>query len=271
VSGHDAALDAYLGHLGRLIRRGRELRGALAGDPTGLETLPPVRIWQHDCASLVSQLSGGVKSHWLSRAYSEALLVRSTRGEAVTEANLADIVDRVLEVLGRAVHAVSSVQDSERSTRVDGPSDAPLAGESAAPVRRFDFVHDSRLRPVISQAYADSRTKFDEGDLRQALVLSCSVLEAVITDALAHRQGPEGEPWETSSLAEWSFERRIAAAERAGLILGGCARLPPVARTYRDLTDAEGRLRPEVAVSPRDAQLVRQVLAVVLRDLDPGR
>ena len=33
-------------------------------------------------------------------------------------------------------------------------------------------------------------------------------------------------------MADWSFERRIAAAESAALIRGGCARLPPVARNY---------------------------------------
>ena len=68
-----------------------------------------------------------------------------------------------------------------------------------------------------------------------------------------------------------TFEARIAAAERAGLIRGGCARLPLAARAYRDLTDADGQLRPGVSVSERDAKVVRQVLHIVMRDLDPGR
>jgi hypothetical protein len=68
-----------------------------------------------------------------------------------------------------------------------------------------------------------------------------------------------------------SFEMRIAAAENAGLIRGGYARLPPVARTYRDLTDANGELRPDASVSERDARVAGQVLLVVMRDLDPGR
>ena len=68
-----------------------------------------------------------------------------------------------------------------------------------------------------------------------------------------------------------SFESRIAAAERAGLIRGGCARLPPVARGYRELTDGDGALRPDVTVSEREARIAGQVLVVVMRDLDPGR
>ena len=59
----------------------------------------------------------------------------------------------------------------------------------AAPPRRFEFVHNAELRPVVAQAFADSRRAFDEGDFRQSLILSCSVLEAVITDALMHRPG----------------------------------------------------------------------------------
>jgi hypothetical protein len=64
---------------------------------------------------------------------------------------------------------------------------------------------------------------------------------------------------------------RIAAAERTRLIRGGCARLPPVARRYRDLTDADGELRADAPVSEREARLAGQVLRVVMRDLDPGR
>jgi hypothetical protein len=75
----------------------------------------------------------------------------------------------------------------------------------------------------------------------------------------------------TGRVADWSFELRITAAERAGLIRGGCARLPPVARAYRDLTDSDGQLQPDVSVSERDARVTTQVLRVVMRDLDPGR
>ena len=65
------------------------------------------------------------------------------------------------------------------------------------------------------------------------------------------------------------FDDRLAVAESAGIIRGGCARLPDVARKYRDLAGADGRL--QVSVSDRDAQRTLQVLHVVMRDLDPGR
>jgi hypothetical protein len=251
----------YLSHLDRLIRHGRGLRRTRAATPAQASTDAAIRIWQQDCATLVNQLSGGVKAHWLSRAYSDALLVRSSAGHAVTEADLGAIVDRILDVLGRAVDALSRMDESEP---------AASTSEATPPPRRFEFVHNAQLRPVIAQAYTDSRRAFDEGDFRRALILSCSVLEAVITDALMHREDT-GRGSSDGAIADWSFDTRIACAERAGLILGGCARLPPVARAYRDLTDADGQLRSDVAVSGRDAQLARQVLLVVLRDLDPGR
>jgi len=115
---------------------------------------------------------------------------------------------------------------------------------------------------------------------------SCGILEAIITDALGTHarlkpsRGTDGADLRRTTasaepndpqIADWSFDARIAAAERTGLIRGGCARLPPVARTYRDLTDAEGQFRSDVSVSERDARVTTQVLHVVMRDLDPGR
>jgi len=253
--------DPYLRHLDRLIRRGRELRHTLTTDAPQGSTTAAVRVWQQDCATLVNQLAGGSKAHWLSRAYSEALLVRSSAGRAVEEASIAVIVDRIVDVLGRGVAALSQGDALEVTAS---------SAEAAPTPRRFDFVHNAQLRPILERAFADSRRAFDDGDFRQALVLSCSVLETVITDALTHREDA-GHAQSDGAIADCSFETRIASAERAGLILGGCARLPPVARAYRDLSDADGQLRPDVAVSGRDAQLARQVLMVVLRDLDPGR
>ena len=64
---------------------------------------------------------------------------------------------------------------------------------------------------------------------------------------------------------EADVDKRMAAAEKTGLIRGGCARLPPVARAYREV------LESNAVVSERDAKIARQVLHVVMRDLDPGR
>src|SRR5439155_23336478 len=115
------------------------------------------------------------------------------------------------------------------------PSPVPSAVER----RRFDFVHNAELRSVLEQAYAESGRALEAGDLHRALVTSCSMLEAIITDALAPTH---------HDVAAWSFDQRIAAAERAGLIRGGCARLPSVARTYRDLSAG-------AAISERDAKV----------------
>jgi len=225
--------DAALMLLDRLIRRGRELSDGIG-----------VRLWQQDCAAAINELSGGSKAHWLSRAYSGALLVRSHNGGAIVEASVAEIVDRIVDVLTQACESLAQM-------------DSAGAADSAAapPPRRFDFVHNADLRPVLEQAYAESGEALEMGDLPRALVTSSSILEAIITDALAPTHG---------DVAAWSFDQRIAAAERAGLIRGGCARLPPVARTYRDLSTG-------VTISKRDAKVARQVLHVVMRDLDPGR
>ena len=242
--------DTSLAQLEVLIRRGHQIRNAAAVDAT--------RAWQQDCAAAINQLSGGSKAHWLARAYSGAFLVRSDRGGVVVEVDATEIVDRILGVLAQGATSLSRMDDV-------------AASSGAAPrPRQFEFVHDAELRPVLEQTFADSRDALERGEFGLALILSCGVIEAVLTDALDHARqqahdAPEGR------IADWSFERRIAAAESAGLIRSGCARLPPVARRYRDLTDADGELRVDAPVSEREARLAGQVLHVVMRDLDPGR
>ena len=243
--------DTSLGQLEALIRRGREIKNTRA--------VEAIRAWQQDCAAAINQLSGGSKAHWLARGYSDAFLVRSADGGLVVEADTTEIIDRILGVLAAGVTSLA------RMDEVDAAS-AP----ATPPRRQFEFVHNAELRPVLERAFADSLDALERGELGLALILSCGVIEAVLTDALDHAR-PQADDASDTRLADWSFETRIAAAERAGLIRGGCARLPPVAREYRDLTDADGELREDAAVSKREARLTSQVLRIILRDLDPGR
>jgi hypothetical protein len=242
--------DTSLARLEALIRRGDQLRKTPAADAT--------RAWQQDCAAVINQLSGGSKVHWLARAYGGAFLVRSARGGVVVEVDPTEIVDRILGVLAQGATSLSRMDDL-----------APSSGAPPRP-RQFEFVHNTELRPVLEQTFADSRDALERGEFGLALVLSCGVIEAVLTDALDHAR-PRAHDAREGRIADQTFERRIAAAESAGLIRSGCARLPPVARRYRDLTDADGELRVDASVSEREARLAGQVLRVVMRDLDPGR
>jgi hypothetical protein len=247
-----AELDATLAQLSALARRGREIRERLdlAADE---HAQAAARVWQHDCAAAVSQLSGGSKAHWLSRAYSAALLVRSGDGGAIVEAPVAEIVSRVLDVLDRAAQ---SLRQPDAELRAAVANDAPL--------RRFDFVRDASIRPVLEAAYVESGRALDAGDYTQSLLTSCSVIEALLTDAMSPPLGGRSDELRRDIVDAPSFAERIAAAEQRGLIRGGCARLPEVAREYR-------RLGESAIVTQRDARVTRQVLHVVLRDLDPGR
>jgi len=250
--------DTSLGQLEALIRRGRQIRTMRAVDDT--------RVWHQDCAAAINQLSGGSKAHWLARAYGAAFLVRSTtHGGVVVEVDTTEIVDRILDVLAQGAASLARMDDFAANS------------SGAAPrARRFEFVHDAGLRPILEKALADSRDALDRGEWALALILSCGVIEAVLTDALDNAVTRGTPAWAEvhhaqEAHAEASFETRIAAAERAGLIRGGCARLPSVARRYRDLTDPDGELRGDTLVSERESRLAGQVLHVVMRDLDPGR
>ena len=243
--------DTSLAQIEALVRRGRQIKQTPA--------VEAIRVWQQDCAAAINQLSGGSKAHWLARAYSGAFLVRAPSGGVVVEADAAEIVDRILGVLAQGAASLS--QEDAVTAASTGAAPRP---------RRFEFVHNVELRAVLEQTFTDSHEAFDRGQFPLALILACSVIEAVLTDSLQHAR-PQADTAPDRPMADWTFEKRVAEAERAGLIRGGCARLPPVAWSYRDLTDAEGELRGDARVSEREAQLASQVLHVVMRDLDPGR
>ncbi len=241
-----AQRDYALVQLAKLERRGTELRDRLTTDGDAAERQrPAISLWQQDCAAAIHQLAGGSKAHWLSRSFSDALLVRSDGGGAVIEPGPAEIVARIIEVLERARHSLTHMDEV-----------AVASSAAVPPVHRFDFVHNAQLRPVLEQAFDESGRAFEEGDFTGSLTTSCSIIEAMLTDALEHG-GIDS--------ANGEFAARIAAAEQAGLIRGGCARLPAIARAYRDAPAST------MSVTARDAKVARQVLHVVMRDLDPGR
>jgi len=266
-----AQIETYLSHLDGLIRRGREVRDTLATDSSNQSAIAATRAWQEDCGVTINQLSGGSKAHWLARSFSGAFLMRSADGRAVEGAAPAEIVARLLDVLDQAVAALRGMDDS---TGISGHSSGSLpASSEGPPPRRFEFVHNPELRPVVEQAYTASRRALEQKDCELALRTSCGILEAIVTDALEHKGlsalAAAGAP--AGKVADWSFETRLAVAEKAELIRGGCARLPAVARTYRDHGDAGGENGTKATVSERDARQTGQVLNVVMRDLDPGR
>jgi hypothetical protein len=257
-----AQIDSNLSHLDGLIRRGCQLRDTLAIDPSNKSALVANRAWQQDCGVAINQLSGGSKAHWLARAFSEAFLMRSTSGQVIEAVAPAEIVERLVGVLDQAVISLS--QMGEGLSASGSPQAASLP-------RRFEFVHNVELRPVVEQAYTDSRDAFEQRRYGVALINSCGILEAIVTDALEHKGldalTSVGVP--SGKIGDWSFNDRLGVAEKAGLIRGGCARLPEIARRYREITDADGN--PQLTVTERDARRTTQVLHVVMRDLDPGR
>jgi hypothetical protein len=266
-----AQIETQLSHLDGLIRRGRQIRDKLttgAGNPT---VIAETRAWQEHCGTTINQLSGGSKAHWLARSFSSAFLMRTADGRAAEEVPPDEIVKRLLDVLGQAVASLSGMSNGAVVSGASSELSSPPS--DAVAHRRFEFVHNPELRPVVERAYADSRRAFERQEYDVALRTSCGILEAIVTDALEHKGlqalASSGAPAE--KIANWSFETRLAVAEKAGLIRGGCARLPAIARKYRDHSDADGENGLKGIVSERDARQTGQVLNVVIRDLDPGR
>jgi len=257
-----AQIDSNLSHLDHLISRGNKLHESLSADPTNKSSLVANRAWQQDCGIAINQLSGGSKAHWLARAFSEAFLLRTDAGEAIDLVPAAVIVERLVRVLDQAVLSLSRMGSEQTST-----ASPPVAPQP----RRFEFVHNAEIRPVLEQAYADSRDALEHRNYNDALTNACGILEAILTDALEHH-GVDAMACADNlngRISDWTFNERLIVAEKARLIRGGCARLPEIARGYRDSMDADGNA--SLQVTEQDARRTMQVLHVIMRDLDPGR
>ena len=184
--------------------------------------------------------------------------------------NIREIVGRTLDVLEQAGASLFSIDDVAVGLR-QRRLRRPAASSSCA---THSFARSSGTE------FADSGRALAEGDFTLSLMTSCGILEAIITDALEHCGsriadcGPD--PSVRSAVrnpqSAMTFEARIAAAEHAGLIRGGCRAASSRPRgAYRDAAGADGSPGVAMAASERDAKLARQVLHVVMRDLDPGR
>ena len=141
--------------LSHLLRDGFDLQRTLSADP-GAPDLDAMRSWQRECAATISQLSGGSKQHWLSRAYSEAFLLKVPDASAVAqgtagEAGVGTIVERIIGVLRQAQASLAEMRQSG------------IPNTDAPPARRFAFVHDSNLRPRLEQAFVDAQAALERG------------------------------------------------------------------------------------------------------------
>src|SRR5688572_1709 len=162
--------------LSHLLRDGFDLQRTLSVDP-GAPELAAMRAWQRECAATISQLSGGSKQHWLSRAYSEAFLLTAPDPSAAVqvspgEAGVGTIVERIIGVLRQAQASLAEMRQSG------------IPNTDAPPARRFGFVHDPNLRPRLEQAFVDAQAALDRGAWDLAVVTWASILEAMLTDAL---------------------------------------------------------------------------------------
>lgn len=250
----DERVRAYRARIDALVAAGRRLASDDRESVVGA-----TRVWQRDCASLIGDLSGGRKVHWLSRAFSEALLVHApddgSRGQVVTEVNPATLLGRLMSVLELAAASLDALDDG-----------TSVALDTTEASLRYAFVRDQALRASLVQADTEAEAALARGAFTLALVGSSSVLEALVTDAIARRGGGD-----VSTLAGWSFDERLRWAEQRRVISAACARLPETARRYHDLLTPDGDVRPGVAVTEHEARRARQVLRVVTRDLAPGR
>ena len=246
-----AQIETQLSHLDGLIQRGRQILDRLANGASSPVVMAETRAWQEHCGATINQLSGGSKAHWLARSFSNAFLMRIADGRAAEGIAPEEIVKRLLDVLGQAVISLSGMSEAfslaelRRHYRARQRIRLCVAGSSLFIGLSCGLLW-SRLMPIADELSSNMNTTW-------RLRTSCGVLEAIVTDALEHKGvqalAIAGAP--AGKIGDWPFETRLAVAEKAGLIRGGCARLPAIARTYREHSQADGQSGMKSELYPR--------------------
>src|SRR5579862_9420905 len=117
-------VQTYLSHLAGLIGRGQQLRETLGANPFDATTIAAMRRWQEDCGVTINQLSGGSKSHWLARSFSQAFLMRAADGSAMEGAAPVQLAQQLLSVLRQAVASLTET-DNKAITAASSHAPAP--------------------------------------------------------------------------------------------------------------------------------------------------
>ena len=126
---------------------------------------------------------------------------------------------------------------------------------------------------MVESRYTDSRRALEQKEYHLALLTSCGILEAIVTDALEHRGlsslVESGAPAEKIGLvvSEHASPRRGEGGIDSQRVRPPAGHRPSLSRSYVG-NDGIG---VKTEVTERDARTAGQVLHVVMRDLDPGR
>lgn len=136
-----------------------------------------------------------------------------------------------------------------------------LPSDNDASRLSFDFITDEQFRMSLEADYAELTAALGAGAAKSALVLSGSIVEAVLADYLVSAGQKKPDP------LRMDLADLIAACEQAAVLTKRTAELSSVIRSYRNLIHPGRVLRLSETYGPDDAQVAAHVVRIIVREV----
>jgi hypothetical protein len=133
----------------------------------------------------------------------------------------------------------------------------------------FAFVTDEDLRNICKRDYEEVQRVQIAGAHKATILLSGSLTEALLLDALKRNEAKATASSKASSkpLTQWDLHNLLDVAIDLGLINPGAAVLAKGIKDYRNLIHPGKEIRTKFHVGSEEATISRQFLELVIRDL----
>ncbi len=125
----------------------------------------------------------------------------------------------------------------------------------------FDFITDERFRASLESDHAELLAALDAGASKAVMVLSGSIIEAVLVDYLQSTGQQKPDP------LRMDLADLIQACTDAGVLSQRTAELSSVIRSYRNLIHPGRVARLSESFGIEDAQVASHVVTIVVRDV----
>lgn len=139
--------------------------------------------------------------------------------------------------------------------------DGPVPDGGAEATQPFDFINDVEFRRSLESDYAEMQLCLASRASKAVLVLSGSIVEAVLTDYLISTGQKSPDP------LRMTLDKLIDACRSAGVLTQRTADLSSVIRSYRNLIHAGRIRRLAETFDAEDAVVAASVVNIIAREV----
>lgn len=139
-------------------------------------------------------------------------------------------------------------------------------GDCQVAIGVLDFMNVSELKAIVERDLSELQKAIKSNCIKTVLILSGSVIEGLLLDALIARRA-EAEALHTGKkLESWTLDKMITVAEQLGILpYKTLEKFTDGIREYRNLVHPGREIRESIRVAPEEARIAVEIVNIILR------